>query len=277
MASKTALAVSDALYLKPLLQGLSAATSPFSLSFDIPGRNALKLAERAENIKAAFLSPLDYARHGGEFRIIPEIAVSSSTKTDTIQLFVDSDARNITTLAVDIRVTSEILLAKIILSENFRNLSAKEDKLQILPMLPDVQLMLEKADAALIVNLDAPARSEEKFVLDLVEEWNDLTDLPYVHGFWVAREGDLLPGEMEQLLDAKKKGLELQTKIAQEVALEKNVSAGTYISYLSSFSYDLGNSEQESISEFFRFSYFYGALGDIPDLNFFESTSFEGN
>ncbi|MBI3006440.1 MAG: hypothetical protein HYY49_13670 [Ignavibacteriales bacterium] len=272
MAAKTALAVSDALYLKPLLHGLTASSSPFSLAVDIPAQNALKFAQRSGDIRCAFLSPLDYARHGGEFRIVPGIAVSSSQPTDTIRLFVNSDVRNIHSLAVDIRMTSEIILAKIILSEKYRNASIKDVRFQVIAMLPNVDLMLQKADAALVVNLQPTVETSDKFPLDLVEEWNDLTELPYVHGFWVAREGDLTRDDIQNLLDAKQKGVEEIVTIAEDAALHPKASKETALTYLSSFSWELGATEQESVSEFFRYSFFYGALADIPDLNFFETS-----
>ena len=66
---KSRLAASDTLYLKPLLFGLDRRESPFDLDIDIPAKNAIKLSERSDGIRNAFLSPIDYARHGGEYRI----------------------------------------------------------------------------------------------------------------------------------------------------------------------------------------------------------------
>ena len=40
--------------------------------------------------------------------------------------------------------------------------------------------------------------------------------------------------------------------------------------YLSNFSYEFGELEQESMSEFMKYAYFHGILPDVPDLNFFE-------
>ncbi len=118
---KSRLAVSNALYLKPLLFGLDRTDSPFDLIVDIPAQNALKFSQRSEGIRNAFLSPIDYARHGAEYCIVPHICVASSVPTNTIQLFIKSDLRKIDSIAVDIRYTSEIILAKIILEEKYHN------------------------------------------------------------------------------------------------------------------------------------------------------------
>ncbi|MEK7749109.1 MAG: MqnA/MqnD/SBP family protein [Bacteroidota bacterium] len=267
--SRTALAVSEALYLKPLLQGLSGSTSPFDLHTDIPAQNALKLSKRDENTRCAFLSPIDYARHGGEYCIVPGIGVSSRNRTGTIQLFMNSDITSVRRVAVDIRVTSEIILAKIILTEKFRNLAAQEGTIQFLAMMPDVEAMLNKADAALVVNL-APSIGSDRFALDLVEEWNDLTNLPYVHGFWVSHNESLPYADLHALAQAKRKGLTLLDAIVEDSALELKLSRDVCKAYLSAFSYDLNDAEQEGISEFFRYAYYHGVIGDIPELNFLE-------
>ncbi len=117
---KSRLAVSDALYLKPLLFGLDRAESLFDLIVDIPAKNALKLSKRSEGIRSAFLSPIDYARHGGEYCIMPNICAASSQRSNTVQLVLKLGLHNIERIAIDVRFTSEIILAKIILSEKYR-------------------------------------------------------------------------------------------------------------------------------------------------------------
>jgi len=267
---KSRLAVSDALYLKPLLFGLDRTDSPFDLVTDIPAKNAIKLSERSDGIRNAFLSPIDYARHGGEYRIMPGICVASSNPTNTIQLILKSDLHNIERIAIDVRFTSEIILTDIILLEKYRNQST-HSKLQFIPMMSDVDAMLAKADAALIMqdNLQMIGRAGT-FTLDLVEEWNDMTGLPYVHGFWVGREEELSKTEAQALLTAKNNGILLKSQIAQSVALQHNLSIDELTNYVSSFSYDFGEKEEESLSEFIQYAYFHGVIGDVPEINFFD-------
>ncbi len=267
---KSRLAASDALYLKPLLFGLDRIESPFDLVIDIPAKNAIKLSERSGGIRSAFLSPIDYARHGGEYRIVPNICVASSNQTNTIQLILKSNLHNIERIAIDVRFTSEIILAKIILSEKYQNQSTHSN-LQFIPMMPDVNAMLAKADAALIVQ-DNPhiiARADT-FTLDLVEEWNDLTGLPYIHGFWVGREEELSKMEAQALFTAKNSGVLLKSQIAQSVAQQQNLSINELTSYLSLFSYDFTEKEEESLAEFINYAYFHGIIGDVPQILFFD-------
>ncbi|MCX6120612.1 MAG: hypothetical protein NTX44_03205 [Ignavibacteriales bacterium] len=267
---KSRLAVSDALYLKPLVFGLDRTDSPFEVVTDIPANNAVKLSERSGGIRNAFLSPIDYARHGGEYRIMPNICIASSNQTNTIQLVLKSNLHNIERVAIDVRFTSEIILAKIILSEKYRN-QPSHAKLQFIPMMPDIDAMLAKADAALIVQ-DKPQMIGRTgtFTLDLVEEWNDLTGLPYIHGFWVGREEELSKTEAQALLAAKNNGILLKSQIAQSVAQQQNLSVHELTGYISSFSYDFGEQEEESLAEFIHYAYFHGVIGDVPEILFFD-------
>jgi chorismate dehydratase len=269
---KSRLAATEALYLKPLLFGLDRTNSPFDLVFDSPAKNALNFSRRSEEIRNAFLSPIDYARYGAEYCIVPNICAASDVRTNTIQLVLKSDLNNIQTIAIDVRFTSEIILAKIILSEKYRNLTSTKN-LQFIPMIADVDAMLAKADAALLVN-HRPQRIERPgtFTLDLAEEWNDLTDLPYVHGFWVGREEELLEIEAKALMAAKKEGLLLKAQIVQAIANQHDLTVDESDKYISSFSFDFSEREEESLAEFIQYAYFYGVIGDVPDIRFFDVT-----
>ncbi len=203
--------------------------------------------------------------------ILPNVCAASSTPTGTIQLILKSDLRNIERVAVDIRYTSEIILAKILLLEKYRNEPTSSSSLQFLPMMPDVDVMLAKADAALIVNSIPSARTyENRFVLDLVEEWFDLTELPYIHGFWVGRETELTEHEAAALLNAKNQGVKLQIQIAEAFAQKQNLSLAAAREYINAFSYDLGQEEEDSIAEFFHYAFYHGAIGDVPEIQYFD-------
>ena len=171
------------------------------------------------------------------------------------------------------RFTSEIILANIILLEKYRN-EPTHAKIQFIPMMPDVDAMLVKADTALVM----PGHSKligrpNTFTLDHVEEWNDLTGLPYVHGFWVGREEQLSNTEAQALLTAKHDGVLLKAQIAQSMAQQMNYSLYELTEYISSFSYDFGEKEEESLVEFIHYAYFHGVIGDVPEVQFFDLES----
>ena len=269
--TKNVIGVSEATYLRPLLYGLSNSEDYLDLRVDIPAQLPIELQKRTGNLRCAFLSPIDYARRGGDYCIVPGVGVSSVNRSNTIQLFINPDVHDIEKIAVDIRVTSEIILAKIILAEKFPNRESSKKTLQFLPMLPNRDEMLHKADAALIVNLHPVEDVEEEpFALDLVEEWFDMTGLPYVHGCWVGHDEEDLGSVIRELLRSKDRGIAHIGQIADVLAVEKKLPRQFVSQYLSNFSYDFGELEQESMTEFMKYAYFHGILPDVPDLNFFE-------
>jgi chorismate dehydratase len=268
---KNLLGVPEASYLRPLLYGLRSSPAGLKFLVDIPSQLALKLQQRTDFLRCAFVSPIDYARHGADYLIVPRVSVSSSSASGTIQLFVNRNVRNVETMAVDIRVTSEIILAKIILAEKFPNLSAEKNSLRIVPMLPRREEMLKKADAALTINFHPFDRTvDEPFALDLVEEWNDMTGLPYVHGLWVGYDYPDSATVVEDLIRAKEAGTLHLEEIVDELQRERSLPRQAADEYLRKFSYDLGENEQEALTEFIRLAYYHGVLPDVPDLNFFE-------
>jgi predicted solute-binding protein len=103
-----------------------------------------------------------------------------------------------------------------------------------------------------------------------VEEWNDMTELPYIHGFWVGREEETSEEEAKALLTAKKNGVPLQSQIAQGVAQQQNLPLTEVTQYVSSFSYDFDEREEESLAEFMHYAYYHGAIGDVPEIRFFD-------
>jgi chorismate dehydratase len=268
---KNVLGVPGASYIRPLLYGLRDSPANLEFHVDIPSQLAVKLQQRIGSLRCAFLSPIDYARHGGDYLIVPGVGISSSSPSDTIQLFINPNVRNVHTLAVDVRVTSEIILAKIILAEKFPNEESSKGPLQFIPMLAQPDEMLKKADAALVVNFHPKAHvPHEPFALDLVDEWKDLTGLPYVHGIWVGHEDSGAEDIVAPLIQAKEHGVTHLAESAEVIAGELNVSRDVIRDYLAQFSYGLGEDEQAGLSEFLRYAYFHGVLSDVPDLNFFD-------
>jgi predicted solute-binding protein len=267
------LGVPNAVYVRPLLFGLDSADGPFRIHYDTPSKLALQFRERIppRGAGCAFLSPIDYARYGAEYRIVPGVCVSSSQPTGTVRLYINAGVRNVRTMAVDLRVTSEIILAKILLLEKFRNLASDANGIQFIPMLGDVSTMLTKADAALGMDFgfevnDAPPT----FSIDLVEEWHDLTNLPYIHGMWVGREETVSTESVQRLVRASQEGATAIDLVATRLAKDRSLTYERARDYLQSYSYTLGESEETSLSEFIRYAYYHSVLPDAPDINFFD-------
>jgi chorismate dehydratase len=249
------------IYTKPLTFGLEHAAQGVDLLADLSSQNALRLKSR--ELDVALLSPIDYARNSDQYLIVPSICVSSTTSR-TVLVHLREGLRRINTVAVDIGLTSELVLAKIVLSEKY------DSDPQFIPMAPDINAMLAKADAALLVGGPALFSSlDAARTIDLVEEWNDLTDLPYVHSLWLSHRDSLTRGAVHSLKQSCKEGLHHLKDIALATSESEHVTREECESYLSSFSFELDEEAIESISEFFRYAFYYEVLGEVPEIKLY--------
>lgn len=269
MQTRKRLGMNSDLYCSPVFFGLTDRVE-FECEVDVVARNAIKMREH--NLEAAFLSPVDYARESSDYRIISDIAVSSRSASDTIVLHFKEGLHTVKTIAVNPTSTSEIVLASILLGEQF------DVKPKIVPLIGSVDQMLRSTDAVLLVGNNALDQAHgHQNTLDLVEEWTDMTDLPYVHGFWCVRETELTGADVTKIQLACKNGMEsLEEIVRAETAKQSRHSAETLRQYLQAFSFTFTDEEEESVKEFLHYAYYHGMLPDVADLHFYH-TSGTGN
>lgn len=213
--------------------------------------NALRL--RSGALDLSFISPMEYAREGTRYLVIPGTAVSSREANDTITLHFRRGVERVTTVAVDPAGQSETVLAMILLQEQF------DVRPAVVPVTGALDAMLTRADAALLLG-DAALRhaADSDAQLDLVEHWVELTGLPYVHGFWCAREDAMTREEL--------------AAFGENVAAAGRAASGPG----AALSYAFGEEEQDAVDQFFRFAYYHGMLPDVPGLRFVETDGDNG-
>lgn len=251
-------------YTAPLVVPL-AASDAFVRHADSPARLALALREK--KLDAAFLSPLEYARDCSLFEVIPGAGASSSVSTGTISLIFRSEhLQSVSTIAIDPAFPSEIVLARIILAEEF------ELTPQFVPATGSVDEMLARADAVLLAG-DASLRAADAYPnrIDLVEAWTEMTDLPYVHGMWVVPTGKGTAELARVLQDAARKAYDTVDTITGSAppTLFPGRNQAALTDYLNAFAYDLSEEDLDSVQEFMRFAYYHGVLPDVGDLTMY--------
>ncbi len=225
-------------------------------------RPALAKLLREREVHAALLSPLDYAKESSDYCIVPDAGVTSTGNGSVVVRFREG-VKQISTLAVDPAFASEIILTKIILAEEFNI------KPSILPMHATVDIMLQKADAALLTGDVAFHQwGVSENIIDVVEEWNEMTGLPYVHALWCAWQSDLARKDAELLQSARRKGVEGIPDIAMQFTKEQRRGVQEF---LESFAYELAPDAREGLAEFMKYLYYHGVVADVADLNFYEA------
>lgn len=250
-------------YCLPMIDGLRREPS-VSLLVDVAVQNAIKMREH--ELDGAFLTPIDYARESSDYSIIPNVAVSSSVATDMIVLCFKEGLHTIRTLGVHPASTSEIVLASILLGERF------DVRPKILPVMSGFEEALRSADAVLLVGTEATEQaSHHRNKLDLVEEWNDMTDLPYVHGFWCVREGEFTGDDVEVIQQACRRGVESIDDIVSAEIEKRDLQFSPEVlkQHFENFSFTFTEEEQEAVAEFLRYAYYHGVVPDVADLHFY--------
>jgi len=248
MSSRTLIGIPGDISGRPFRDVLRSA-GEFEVVLDTPASLAQRLEHRG--LGGALLSPIDYARNASEYLIVPGSAVSSQSGNESIVIVFRQGVKAVRTLAVQPVSASDIILAKILLAERF------DIEPRIMPLAGSLDAMLDRADAALLAG-DAAIGSglQRPEALDLVEEWIAATDLPYVHGFWCARE--------KTLTDAERTVLGGLGSCADGAFPDPERPSPFDL-----FSYDFPENVQEGIREFLRYAYYHGILPDVPDLRFF--------
>ncbi|NUM79573.1 menaquinone biosynthesis protein [bacterium] len=255
---------------KPIIYGLenNRLSHRFDIRYDIPSVCAKHLADHTVDL--ALIPSIEYSRIRETISlfIVPSVAVTSRGEVRSVELFFNRGLDQIRTVAVDSSSRTSVALLRIILGEKF------DIQPELIEMDPNLPNMLSKADAALIIGDNAlhyyDAADNR---LDLGEEWNDLTDgLPFVYSFWAGIPDRLNAADVKTLMDSRDLGLahikEISDIYRQDHA--PGQSAGFYEKYLTeNIRYELGKEEIEGLKEYLSYCFYYGLIGEIPEIIFY--------
>ena len=212
---------------------------------------------------AALIGPIEYARNSSDFSLYPSIGVSSRGESRTSVLCVNRNIRSIASVAVGAVSSSDIVLAKIILSEKF------EQDIVIVPVIGSVQQMLLKADAALLTGNALLTSQWEGPTLDLVDEWSDMTGMPFVHLLCAARKEKYKKEIGSLLLSSQESGAASLPVIAAQQSKELPYPVEAMERQLEGYVYGFDDEAREALGEFFRYAFYLGILPDVPEIEVF--------
>jgi chorismate dehydratase len=247
---------------QPLLHALRRHGG-FALTAGSAAEIALRL--RSGTLDASFVTPLEYARDGTDYVIIPGVALSSHLPSAAVTLHFREGLHTLSTIAVDPGAGSDIVLAMILLTEQF------DLRPSVVPVAGDLDAMLRRADAALLSgNASLRQSGGHGNRLDLVEHWIDLTGLPYVHGFWCTRPGVLTPARLAAFEESAS-----EAAAAADALTPATLDAGLPALHeddlqavINAWAFAFNDSEQQAVTRFLEYAYFHGMLPDVPDLRF---------
>jgi chorismate dehydratase len=142
-----------------------------------------------------------------------------------------------------------------------------------LPLAADLDLMLDRADAAILIGDPALLALEERFnryertgeelvYLDLAREWRALTGLAFVSAVWgMASSGPLDESVVEDFVRSREHGLENIDAIVAEWSRQFPIPEDTIRTYLTTnIHYALDEECVEGMKGFFQIAAEYGVL-----------------
>lgn len=239
----------------------------FDVVRDVPGALGIRLRER--QLDGAFLSPIDVARSPRGLRPAGGGSLVARAGSNTARLLFREGVRSIRTLSVDPGRISEIVLAHIVLVEQYDTVP------QIVPRKSPPGEALRECDAVLLAGDEASDARAIDEGLDLVEEWMDIADLPFVHGLWYVRSGiagaDAADGPRPPDLQDEQGGPDGPGDAGPDSAGEEPPYAGLFDcasggSSVGSVSYRFDDDARAGIAEFVRMAYYHGILKEIPEF-----------
>jgi predicted solute-binding protein len=250
---KKALGIPPYYYCAPVVADLVDQGS-YELRVSAPALLAVQLRQRI--LHAGFLTPSDYARDSSNYQIVPNAAVVSDSLSGPVSLHFRRGLHTISTLAADPSSSAEIVLARIILAEEFESFPI------LVPVCGSVDEMLAVADAALLVGETVQeGHSHRKDSVDVVEAWYELTELPYVYGFWCGREHSLSEVDVQNIQMVHTRVHESSRQPTSDTAGEQQER----------FAYLFSAAAEEAVREFFHYAFYHGILQDVSDLTYFPS------
>lgn len=245
--------------------------SKFDISYTLPSACARALAEGQADI--GIIPAAAYTQIPG-LQVLPDVAIASRRAVRSILLVSRVPVEQVRTVALDTSSMTSVALTKILFEKWLGGGRT------FTPMPPDVDQMLAKTDAGLVIGDPALQIDRGRYhTLDLAEEWIRYTGKPFVFAFWAVRGAAL--GEADPALDlaaifrdSRDHGLQAASlqQIARQWAPRLEISEADVHSYLTeNIHYQLDASCLEGLRLFYRYGTEIGALPSAPELQFADS------
>ena len=238
----------------------------YHVDWMLPSECADRLASGAADIG---LVPIASLATIPGLQIVPGCTIASKDRVRSLLLVrrARQPLASVRTVAADIASRTTVAYTRL-LFRMWGNPSA-----EFVPMPADLDAMLERADAAIMIGDPAlfaleeranrAERSEEELVYhDLAHEWRSQTGLPFVSAVWgVAQGGQLDPQIAEDFIRSRDHGLANIDALTQEWSKKMPLPESTIRHYLSeNIHYILDKECIEGMRGFFRMAAEAGVL-----------------
>ena len=254
---------------RPLVYGLERQPR-FNLRYDIPSECARLLHSHA--IDVGLIPSIEYLRGAQPYLFVPGPAVTSRGPVASVAIYTRVEPSDIRSIAMDTSSRTSVALSTVLLKRAFGVTP------EAVPMDPDLDAMLARADAALIIGDNAlfldpsdarhPAPAIRK--IDLGELWTGSTGLPFVYAVWAGWPGAMGPDEVVLLQRARDEGVAASDEVARAYYPDDPGRQAVAKRYLrDNIQYVLGDEELEGLRTFYRYAAEAGLVPGDRGLQFY--------
>ena len=252
----------------------------YDLSFTVPSLCAEALRGGAADI--AIIPAIEYQRIS-DLAVLPDLAIASKNRVRSLLIIAKKPIAQVRSIALDRSSRSTQTLTRILCAEHWKITPA------FFEAAPNLKVMLEQADAALLIgdpalrlsiaiegenSAGAPGQTlcqaatlgissaETLYVYDVVEEWRNLTGLPAVLAIWAARNDIANPEVIADFTTSRDFGLARIAEISLDAARELELPQQALESYLRhNIDFTLGAKNRLGLELYFQYA---ANLGLIP-------------
>ena len=248
---------------KPLVYGLDRHPDQFEVRFDVPAKCAELL--HAGKVDLGLIPAIEYLN--GDYAIVPGVSIASDGEVATVAVFTRMAIADVKTLALDVSSRTSVALTRVLCAKRWGIAPS------FTPAEPDLEAMLARADAALVIgdpafDIDPAARGVTK--IDLGVEWKALTGLPFVYAMWTGRPGAASAEQCRALQAARDHGVAHLADIAREVGGgDAGLEQRSLVYLRDNLRYGLGEAEAAGLRRFHELAAEIGLVPALRPLEFF--------
>lgn len=228
------------------------------------------------------ISSIEYARNSDQAIILPNVSISADGDVQSILLFSKVPVTELDGLRVCLTSASATSVALLkILFEHYYQI-----QVQYTVQKPDLQQMLKKHDAALLIgddallarNGDLNFEGKSLFVIDLGRAWHDFTGHKMIYALWVIRSSFVAEHSVEietiskAFVEAKNFGFSHISLLVDKAEQKTGLPRPVLESYFQTIQYEFGEDEQKAILTYYDYAYKSGLIKERVKLNIWGET-----
>ena len=262
---------------RPLVFGLEQSPR-FTIRYDLPSECARLL--QAGEIDLGLVPSIEYLRDES-YRAVPGLAITSCGPVTSVALYTRRPVADVRSIVMDTSSRTSVALVRVLCARLFK----------IQPVIeaqqPDLETMLSRADAALVIGDNAllwdhtrvridpetaaaaggPSGIEK---IDLGSAWTSMTGLPFVWAFWTGRAGALDAEDVRVLTVARDEGVAQSDTVARGYFRHTPQHHDIGVRYLrDNIKYTLGDRERAALELFYRYAVEAGVMPAPRPLLFY--------